>query len=120
MNWVRHRTPDIGGVDATSKRIREASFNGADGREARARQGEASIVVGNGTSSKQRIPKQFGIPNHPACAAAVASHLFLDGAATPPVSGGEFASLTFVHSVYDRTYKTFPEGTLDGEDGEDA
>jgi len=43
----------------------EASFNGADG------------VV------------EIGIPNHPVCAAAEASHLFLDGAASPPVSGGE-------------------------------
>jgi len=30
-------TLDIGGVAATSRRSREASFNGADGREARAR-----------------------------------------------------------------------------------
>jgi hypothetical protein len=29
--------PDIGGVAATSRRSREASFNGAGGREARAR-----------------------------------------------------------------------------------
>src|SRR5262249_28828587 len=29
--------PDTGGDDATSRRSREASFNGADGREARAR-----------------------------------------------------------------------------------
>src|SRR5215475_8615707 len=50
--------PDTGGVDATSRRSREASFDGADGREARARQGEALIVVGNGTLSKEeRIPK---------------------------------------------------------------
>jgi hypothetical protein len=41
------------------------------------------------TSSKERILKQFVNPNHPVCAAAVASHLFVDGAATPPVSGGE-------------------------------
>jgi hypothetical protein len=68
---------DAGGVDATSRRGREASFNGADG------------VVGNGTPSIQRILKHFGNPNHPVCAAAVASHLFLDGAATPPASGGE-------------------------------
>src|SRR5215475_9504804 len=37
----------------------------------------------------ERIPKHFGNPDHPVCAAAVAAHLFLDGAATPPVSGGE-------------------------------
>jgi hypothetical protein len=41
------------------------------------------------TSSKERILKQFVNPNQPVCAAAVASHLFVDGAATPPVSGGE-------------------------------
>jgi hypothetical protein len=52
-------------------------------------------LVGNGTSAKERIPKHFGNPNHyscfalsgsrlaPVCADAVASHLFLDGAATP-------------------------------------
>jgi hypothetical protein len=46
-------------------------------------------VVENGTSSKERILKQFVNPNHPVWAVSVASHLFLDGAATPPVSGGE-------------------------------
>jgi hypothetical protein len=84
MNWVRHSPPGIGGVDATSRRSREASFEGADG------------VVKNGTISKERIPKHFGNPNHPVCAATVASHLFLDGGATPPVSGGELpASRSF-------------------------
>src|SRR5215467_9683125 len=82
MNWARHSPPDIGGVDATSRRSREASFDGADG------------VVRNGTiSSKGRIPEQFGLPDHPVCAAAVASRLFLDGAATPPISGGELPAL---------------------------
>jgi cytochrome c553 len=75
--WVRHSPPDTGGVAATSRRSREASLNGADG------------VVENGTSSKQRILKHSGNSNHPVCAAAEASHLFLDGAATPPISGGE-------------------------------
>src|SRR5262249_23382828 len=41
MNGARHSPPDTGGVDATSRRSREASFNGADG------------VVENGTSSKE-------------------------------------------------------------------
>jgi hypothetical protein len=71
-------------------------------------------VVGNGTSSKQRIPKHFGNPNHyscfalsgsrlaPVCADAVASHLFLDGAATPPISGGELPAGTFIRSFIDR------------------
>jgi hypothetical protein len=74
---ARHSPPDIGGVDATSRRSREASVNGAAG------------VVGNGTISRGRIAKHVGTPNHPVCAASLASHLFLYGAATPPVSGGE-------------------------------
>ena len=76
MNWARHSPPGIGGVDATSRRSREASFDGADG------------VVESGTASKERTLKQFVNPNHPVCAAAERD-LFLDGAATPPVSGGE-------------------------------
>ena len=87
MNWAaRHSPPDIGGVDATSTRSREASFDRADG------------VVVNETSSKKRILKHFANPNHPVCAVAVASRLFLDGAATP-VSGGELpASHSFTPS----------------------
>jgi hypothetical protein len=80
MNGARHSPPDIGGVDATSRKSREASFEGADG------------VVSNGTNFKERIPKLFRIPDHPVCAAVVASHRFLDGAATPPISGGELAA----------------------------
>src|SRR5215831_15488866 len=89
MNWAaRHSPPGIGGVDATSRRSREASFNGADG------------VVQNGTISKECILKHFVNPNHPVCAAAVASHLFLDGAATSPVSGGQLpASHSFLASM---------------------
>jgi hypothetical protein len=64
MTWVRHSPPEIGGVDATSRRSREASFNGADG------------VVRNETISKERIPKQFSNPDHPVCGAKVASPLF--------------------------------------------
>jgi hypothetical protein len=92
MNWTaRHSPPDIGGVDATSRRSREAFFKGADG------------VVGNGTSCKECILKHFINPDHPVCAAAEASHLFLDGAATPPVSGGELpASHSFT------TFETAP------------
>ena len=40
------------GAAATSRRSREASFNGADG------------AVENGTFSKERIPKHFVNPNH--------------------------------------------------------
>ena len=76
MNEGRHSPPDIGGVDATSIRSREAFFNGADG------------VVKNGTFDKECISKQFVKPNHPVCAVKERD-LFINGAATPPVSGGE-------------------------------
>jgi len=97
MNGVRHAPPNIGGVAATSRRSREASFNGADGREAQAL--ASAQPLRDGTSSKERILKQFVDPDHPVCAVKDASHLFLDGAATPPVSGGELrASHSFTGS----------------------
>src|SRR5215470_3670539 len=87
MNWAaRHSPPDTGGVDATSRRSREASFNGADG------------VVENVTSSQERILKHFVNPNQPVCAAAVASHLFLDGAAIPSCIRRGIANLKFIHN----------------------
>src|SRR5215468_10656336 len=93
---VRHSPPDTGGVDATSRRSREASFNGADG------------VVENGTSAQERILKDLVNPDHPVCAAAVASQLFLEGAATPPVSGGELPA-----SRSSTTSKTAPASDSD-------
>ena len=90
LGW-RHSPPDIGGVDATSRRSREASFNGAAG------------VVESGTSFKECILKHLGNPDHFVCAAVVASHLFLNGAATPPVSGGVWRA-QFIHTFYDRVY----------------
>jgi hypothetical protein len=88
MNRLRRSPPDIGGVHATSRRSREASFKGAAG------------VVRLGTLSRKRIPKQFGNPDHPVCAASVASHLFLDGAATPSYVRRGVASLTFLEPCY--------------------
>jgi hypothetical protein len=83
MNVKVATPPDTGGVDATSRRSREASFDGAD------------EVVGNGTSySKERIPKHFGNADHPVGAAAVASQLFIHGAATPP------SCLPHIHSQH--------------------
>ena len=87
--------PATGGEDATSRRSREASFNRADG------------VVKNGTSTKERIPKHFSNPDHPVCAAAVASHLFL--MAQPPLlyqegSGGQFIQTFYGRAVTDRAY----------------
>jgi hypothetical protein len=80
MNWVRHSPPDIGGVDATSKRSREASFKGADG------------VVGNGTSFEERIPKNSAIATTPSAPLRRLRIFILGGAATPPISGGELQS----------------------------
>ena len=56
MNAARHSPPDTGGVDATSKRCREATFDGADG------------VV--------RHTKRFVVPDHPVCGAKVGFAVF--------------------------------------------
>jgi hypothetical protein len=86
VDTLPQMSPDIGGVDATSRISREASFNGADG------------VDEIGTSSKERIPRHFGNTDQPVCAAAVASHLLLDGAATLLYQEGNSHSRTFIHS----------------------
>ena len=70
----RHSPPCKGGVDATSKKYREASFVGADG------------VVAHKSC----------VSDHPVRAASVASQLFLNGAATPPLQGGEYARTTLL------------------------
>src|SRR5215831_10159697 len=71
MHWSRHSPPDIGGVDATSRRSREASFNGADG------------VVENGISRQSRPPRLRR--SHPSCirggiASLTFIHSFIDRA----------------------------------------
>src|SRR6266404_8680156 len=43
----------------------------------------------------------FTIMDHPVCAASEASRLFLTGAATPPVPGGEHP---VIHTFYERGY----------------
>ena len=91
MNRACHSPPDIGGVDATSRRSREASFNGADG------------VVENGTSSQERILKHFVNPDHPVCAAAVASHLLLMRSHPSCIRRG-IPSLTLIHTFIERAY----------------
>jgi hypothetical protein len=85
--------PDIGGVDATSRKSCEASFNGADG------------VV--------RHDETFRHANHPVCAAAVASHLFLDGAATP-MSGGEWRG-QFIYTFHERPLLFRPPNIAEGD-----
>ena len=50
MNGKCHSPPEIGGVDATSRRSREASFKGAAG------------VVGNATFQKSAFRNTSSIP----------------------------------------------------------
>src|SRR5437762_46126 len=82
--------PRRGGVDATSIKYREDTFEGADG-----------VVSSAGT---------FSQADHPVCAASVASLHFLSGAATPPLRGGEcrFFSIRFTAITKVRTIKTPP------------
>ena len=42
--------------------------------------------------------------DHPVCAASEASRLFLTGAATPPVPGGEHPVLQFIQTFIERRY----------------
>jgi hypothetical protein len=53
------------------------------------------------TSSQERILKHFGNPHHPVCAAAVATHLFLDARSPSCIRRG-IASLAFIHRFIDR------------------
>src|SRR5437867_1236804 len=69
--------PGTGGVDAPSRKCREATFEGAAG------------VVSSAKTWARRS-------DHPVCAASVASRLFISCAATPPVPGGEYARLTML------------------------
>jgi hypothetical protein len=57
----------------------------ADGREARARQGEAPIMV---LSEPRSAPYFLEITNHPGCALKERGY-FINGTATPPLKGGE-------------------------------
>src|SRR5215475_2347611 len=58
----------------------------------------------SGTLFKKRILKGFRNLDHPGCAAEVASRLFVNGAATPPMSGGEQHFRPFIHAFYGRAY----------------
>src|SRR5438128_10859979 len=62
-----------------------------------------------GRAIKKKFPFRYGAAgvvrsaktwarrsDHPVCAASVASRLFINGAATPPVPGGEYARLTML------------------------
>src|SRR6266853_4402536 len=70
--------PGTGGVDAPSKKCREASF------ERRGRGGQ--------------FGETFRVSDHPVCAASERD-LFLNGAATPPVPGGEHSRLMIFASL---------------------
>src|SRR5215471_6664638 len=94
MNGVRHSPPDIGGVDATSRRSREASFNGADG------------VVGNGTFSKKCNSYNSSIPTTPSAPLRWLRIFFL--MAQPPLLYQEGNCPPQIHSqLCDRAYSGF-------------
>jgi len=69
VNWYQSATvpSSWGGVDASSRRCREAS-----------------LLERTGWS----ITETASAPDHPVCAAAEASRLFVTGAATPPHEEG--------------------------------
>src|SRR2546422_3264934 len=73
--------PRRGGVAAPSKNAAKPPYEGADG------------VVSSGSSSRSNVYHN----DHPVCAASEASRLFINGAATPPVPGGEHLVLA-IHS----------------------
>src|SRR5215475_10486696 len=92
--WARHSPPDTGGVDATSRRSREASFNGADG------------VVQNGTSPKECIPKQFVNPSTPSAPLRRLRNILL--MPQPPLLYQEGNSQPDTHShLHRRAYSRF-------------
>jgi hypothetical protein len=64
-------------------------------------------MVRGGATSKDRIPKHFVNPNHPVCAAAVASQLFL--MAQPPLLYQEGSCQPHIHSQtsIDRSYRNY-------------
>ena len=55
-------------------------------------------VVAHTKMFRDALERSF-VSDHPVCAASVASRLSIDGAATPPFQGGEYASLTIRHRI---------------------
>ena len=76
--------PRRGGAAASSKSC-EATASGADGREARARQREAVIVVSSAKSSGLNSFAELTTPAAPFRNGSI----FIYGASTPPLRGGE-------------------------------
>jgi hypothetical protein len=83
--WVRNSPPETGGVDATSRRSSETSFNGADG------------VVKNGTIFKNAFRNISAIPTTPSAPLWWLRIFFL--MAQPPYIRRGVASLTFIHKL---------------------
>src|SRR2546426_12263759 len=82
--------PRRGGVAAPSKNAAKPPCEGADG------------VVSPGSSSRSNVYHN----DHPVCAASEASRLFITGASTPPVPGGEHLVLP-IHSHLLKPATTF-------------
>jgi len=92
MNW---REVEFGIFPSSQRRggcginkSREATEEAADGREARARQREAVIVV---SSAKCLGLNNFAELTTPAAPISERIH-FMDGASTPPLRGGEYST----------------------------
>src|SRR5437667_8596987 len=104
MNW---REVEFGIFPSSQRRggcginkSREATEEAADGREARARQREAVIVV---SSAKCLGMNSFAELTTPAAPISERIHL-IDGASTPPLRGGEYSAAflsiaKFIHTL---------------------
>src|SRR5437016_13973125 len=84
---IRHYSPPCkGGVDARSRKCREATLVRADGVA------RSASPIGRSLkrrSAKSLGPEEFCRTDHPVCGASEASRLFINAAATPPFQGGE-------------------------------
>src|SRR5437667_517414 len=104
MNW---REVEFGIFPSSQRRggcginkSREATEEAADGREARARQREAVIVV---SSAKCLELNSFAELTTPAAPISERIH-FIDGASTPPLRGGEHPELNVSPIFTNRPY----------------
>src|SRR2546426_5778629 len=89
MNYGRAYSPPCeGGVSAPSK-------NGSVPKTARTGWSLTSYV-------SKCVLKHWRVSDHPVCGASVATRLFMDAAATPPLQGGECAPLnsSTIHSHF--------------------
>ena len=114
MNWLdvefRYSPPRRGGEYRGINKSREATEEAAAGREARARQREAVMVV---SPAKCLGLNSFAELTTPATPISEPIH-FIDGSSTPPLRGGEyiphFAAFQFIHIFDDRRNTDLSQG----------